>query len=59
MLTEAFGSGHVSVRHYGNVLSAASMLYGLAAEDLTTDELDNTDEDFPVIIGARAHRPAK
>src|SRR5207342_2788685 len=31
---DAFGSGNVTVTPFGNVLSAAAFLYGLAAEDL-------------------------
>jgi SAM-dependent methyltransferase len=58
LLSESFGDDCVSVTGYGNVLSAAAMLYGLAAEDLTTTELDHNDADFPVIIGARAQRRA-
>lgn len=46
------------VRSYGNVLSAAAFLYGLAAEDLEPGELDRVDPHFPVIIGVRARKPA-
>lgn len=56
MLSERFGGDMVAVQHYGNVLSAAAMLYGLSADDLTPDELDACDPDYPVIIGARALR---
>jgi SAM-dependent methyltransferase len=59
MLEEAFGAGRVAVDSSGNVLSAAAMLYGMAAEDLATDELDAHDPDYPVIVTARAQkRPA-
>lgn len=40
------------LRVYGNVLSASAFLYGLASEDLTPAELDFSDPDFEVIIGA-------
>ena len=56
MFDEGFGRGHATIRLYGNVLSAAAMLYGLAAEDLTRAELDHVDPDFPVIHGVRAQR---
>jgi SAM-dependent methyltransferase len=55
MLTDVFGEG-VEVRDHGNVLSAAAMLYGLSSADLTRDELDVHDADFPVIICAKAIR---
>ena len=56
MLSEAFGSTAVAVKQYGNVLSAAAMLYGLSSADLAPDELEACDPDYPVIIGARAVR---
>ena len=58
ILSEAFGAGAVTVEQFGNVLSAAAMLYGLSSADLTADELESRDPDYPVIIGARAIRSA-
>jgi SAM-dependent methyltransferase len=51
---EAFGAGNVEVRSYGNVLSAAGFLYGLAASDLKPEELAAHDLLFEVILGVRA-----
>jgi len=51
---EAFGAGNVDARSYGNVLSAAGFLYGLAASDLTSEELDARDPLYEVIVGVRA-----
>jgi SAM-dependent methyltransferase len=51
---EAFGAGNAEVRAFGNVLSAAGFLYGLAASDLTTDELAAHDRLFEVVVGVRA-----
>jgi len=51
---EAFGEGAVGVRSYGNVLSAAGFLYGLAASDLRPEELDAHDRLYEVIVGIRA-----
>jgi SAM-dependent methyltransferase len=51
---EAFGAGNVEARSYGNVLSAAGFLYGLAAEDLTGEELDAHDRLYEVTVGVRA-----
>ena len=39
---EAFGAGNVEVETYGNVLTAAGFLYGLAASDLHPEELPPT-----------------
>jgi SAM-dependent methyltransferase len=51
---EAFGEGNVEVRAYGNVLTAAGFLYGLAASDLKPDELEAHDRLYEVIVGVRA-----
>jgi SAM-dependent methyltransferase len=51
---EAFGPGNVEARSYGNVLSAAGFLYGLAASDLRPDELAVHDPLFEVVVGVRA-----
>lgn len=55
---EAFGAGAVEVTTYGNVLTAASFLYGLAASDLKPDELDAHDPLYEVVIGLRAVKSA-
>jgi SAM-dependent methyltransferase len=51
---EAFGEGNVEVATYGNVLTAAGFLYGLAASDLRPEELDAHDPLFEVVVGVRA-----
>jgi len=51
---EAFGAGNVESRSYGNVLSAAGFLYGLAASDLKAEELAAHDRLYEVIVGVRA-----
>jgi SAM-dependent methyltransferase len=55
---EAFGEGAVEVTTYGNVLAAAGFLYGLAASDLKTGELDAHDPLYEVVIGLRAVKSA-
>ncbi|MCC6346887.1 MAG: methyltransferase domain-containing protein [Nitrospirales bacterium] len=45
------------VQTFGNVLSSIAFLHGLAAEDLTPEELDYRDEDYPILIGVRAIKP--
>lgn len=58
MLAEVFGSGNVVVGTTGNVLAATAFLQGLSTEELTVDELEATDPDFPVILTARAIKTA-
>jgi SAM-dependent methyltransferase len=59
LFEEAFAPDEVAVSSYGNVLSAASFLYGLATSELSRDELDVRDPDFPVVIGITARKQAK
>lgn len=40
----------VNIRAYGNVKAAMAMLYGLCADDLSIEDFDYNDEQFPVII---------
>ena len=51
---DVFGESHVEVRAYGNVLACCGFLLGLAAEDLTRDELDYRDAYFPLVVCVRA-----
>ena len=54
LLADSFGARQMTVEAHGNVLVAAGFLYGLAAEELTRDELAARDPRYPVIIAARA-----
>jgi len=54
LFEEFFRPGNVEVVPYGNVLTAISFLHGLAAQELTTEELDYSDPKFEVLIGVRA-----
>lgn len=56
LLATAFGDDNVTVVSRGNLVSAAAFLAGLAASELSTHELDDDDERFPVVITARAVR---
>lgn len=56
MLAEHFPGAEVSVGTRGNVLSAVAFLHGLAAVELTREELDATDPDFEVVITARVRK---
>jgi SAM-dependent methyltransferase len=51
---EIFGVGNVEVEAFGNVLAAASFLFGLGSWDLSPEELKVRDPAFEVIIGIRA-----
>ena len=57
-LAQSFGQDHVEVSAHGNVLTQVAFLAGLAAEDLTEDELAADDPRFPLIACARAWREA-
>ncbi len=46
--------GEFDVDAHGNVLAAMCALHGLAAEELTPEELDHKDRDFDVIVTVRA-----
>ena len=56
---EAFGAGNAEACSFGNVLSATSFLYGLAASDLRPEELAAHDRLYEVIIGMRAVKRAR
>jgi SAM-dependent methyltransferase len=51
---EVFGTEQVSVRSYGNVLTAIAFLTGMAYQELSRRELEAHDEYFPVLIAVRA-----
>jgi SAM-dependent methyltransferase len=54
LLEETFGSGDLSVRAYGNVYSATAFLHGLAVEELDKKRLTYVDQDYEMLIAARA-----
>jgi SAM-dependent methyltransferase len=53
---QVFGEGRVQVKSCGNVLSAIAFLTGMAAEELSSIELEETDPYFPVLITIRAQK---
>jgi SAM-dependent methyltransferase len=59
LFAAAFPDGLVQVSAHGNVLAAAAFLYGLAAQELTRDELDFIDPDYELLITIRARKPAE
>jgi hypothetical protein len=56
LFADAYGPENVEVQAHGNVLSAACFLYGLAAEELTDEELTHRDPDFELLMTIRAVR---
>jgi SAM-dependent methyltransferase len=58
LFEEAFGADHVTVEAAGNVLAATAFLQGLAAEELSPEELDLVDPEFETLIAVRAARRA-
>ena len=58
LFEEVFPQDHVQITAYGNVLTAASFLYGMATEELRKEELDHLDPDYELMIAVRAVKPA-
>jgi SAM-dependent methyltransferase len=54
---EIFGGDNIQVVSYGNVLTAAAFLYGLACEELSARELNTPDPLFPMVVCVRAVKP--
>jgi hypothetical protein len=54
LFAETYGPENVEVEAHGNVLSAACFLYGLAAEELSDEELAHRDRDFDFLMTIRA-----
>lgn len=56
LFEESFHPGEVTVEAHGNVLVAAGQLYGVAAEELTREELDHADPNYEVLLTVRARK---
>jgi hypothetical protein len=54
LCNEFFGAEALEVDVFGNLLAASAFLYGLADTDLTQQELDHLDPDYPITIGVKA-----
>ena len=57
MLSEVFPEEYLRLGTHGNVLTAASFLYGLTSPELTERELDEVDPEFVMLVTARAQKP--
>jgi len=49
-----FGAGNVEIQAGGNVLVSCGFLMGIAAEELTAEELEYNDPYFPLVVCVRA-----
>ena len=49
-----FDDNQIRIYTYGNIKSVVCFMYGLCLEDLSKEELDHKDEQFPLIIGVLA-----
>ena len=54
LFNECFEPDNIHIDPYGNVLVAMAFLQGMAAEDLTINELDYKDQDYEALITIRA-----
>lgn len=59
LFAEAFGEAGVEVESRGNVLAATAFLHGLGAEELTPEEIDHPDPNYPMSIHVRAVRSGR
>ncbi len=59
LLEEQVPEEQIKIRVFGNVKSATALLYGIAAEELDQEELDNTDADYQVSICAVIRKEEK
>lgn len=44
-----FGDSNVSVEAHGNYIATTAMLAGVAVEDLSSDELDKSEAEYPIV----------
>lgn len=54
MLRDLMQAADVTVEVHGNVLATTAFLHGLAASELTAEELNTADPDYQLLITARA-----
>src|SRR5205085_10292985 len=47
---DVFGDSKVQIEAHGNVLVATAFLYGMAADELTKEELDYKDRDYEALV---------
>ena len=57
LFEQEFGPQNVTVERHGNVKAACAFLYGMAAEELSYEDLRTEDPDYHLLLCIRAHRP--
>src|SRR3954454_22613892 len=57
LFDEGYGAENVETEVHGNVVAACALLYVLAQEELTREELELRQEDYEVIVTIKATRP--
>lgn len=57
LFEDVFPAENLDIRSDGNVLTAIAFLHGLAAEELSAEQLDYRDPDYQVLISVRAEKP--
>ena len=57
LFAELFPAEQVTVTGYGNVLASVALLHGLAAGELTSEELTHMDRAYELVVGVRARKP--
>jgi len=57
LFREVFPTPNISIRSYGNVLTAIAFLEALASEELQKLELDYLDPDYEILLTIRAIKP--
>ena len=54
LFEQVFSPANLTVKTWGNVLAAVALLHGLAAKELTEEELAYVDVDYPLLTSVRA-----
>jgi glycosyltransferase involved in cell wall biosynthesis len=57
LFEEVFPASNIQIETYGNVLTATAFLYGMATEELKTEQMKFVDQDYEVIVAVRAEKP--
>jgi SAM-dependent methyltransferase len=57
LFEEYWPSDAITVRTHGNVLLAVAYLHGLTVDDIRPEDLEECDDDFQLVITARAVKP--
>jgi hypothetical protein len=58
LFEEEYGAENVETDVHGNLVAACALLYGLAQEELTREELERRQEDYELIVTIKARRAA-